>query len=39
MIMKEQDDQLEEVGKAVGVLKTMGTVIGQELDEQAVYVL
>lgn len=35
MIMRQQDDQLEQVGQAVGVLKTMGQVIGTELDEQA----
>jgi len=34
MIMREQDSQLEEVGATIGVLKHMGTVIGDELEDQ-----
>lgn len=34
MIMKEQDTQLDEVGETIGVLKQMGTVIHNELEEQ-----
>eukprot|EP00730_Choanoeca_flexa_P014275 TRINITY_DN6181_c0_g1_i3.p1 TRINITY_DN6181_c0_g1~~TRINITY_DN6181_c0_g1_i3.p1 ORF type:complete len:248 (+),score=52.04 TRINITY_DN6181_c0_g1_i3:100-843(+) len=35
MIMREQDQQLSEVGQTIGVLKQMGTMIGDELDDQA----
>ena len=38
MIMRQQDEDLDEVANAVGVLKTMGNVISNELDEQAVCV-
>ena len=34
MIMQEQDQQLEEVGQTIGVLKQMGTMIGDELESQ-----
>ena len=34
MIMQEQDKQLEEVGQTIGVLKHMGSLIGEELEEQ-----
>lgn len=32
--MRAQDEQLEMVGESVGVLKTMGHRIGDELEEQ-----
>lgn len=35
MIMKEQDQQLDEVTDTIGILKEMGRTIGDELDEQA----
>lgn len=34
LIMREQDSQLDEVGATIGVLKEMGQMIGNELDEQ-----
>ncbi|EGD72394.1 hypothetical protein PTSG_00414 [Salpingoeca rosetta] len=34
MVMREQDTQLQEVGQTIGVLKNMGIMIGDELDEQ-----
>ena len=37
MIKREQDDQFEEGGQTIGVLKAMGTQIGEELDDQNVY--
>ena len=33
MVMREQDTQLQEVGQTIGVLKNMGVMIGDELDE------
>eukprot|EP00039_Didymoeca_costata_P028303 m.20614 g.20614 ORF g.20614 m.20614 type:complete len:251 (+) comp6897_c0_seq1:305-1057(+) len=33
-IIREQDKQLTEVGSSIGVLKTMGTAIGNELEDQ-----
>eukprot|EP00041_Stephanoeca_diplocostata_P036465 m.1333534 g.1333534 ORF g.1333534 m.1333534 type:complete len:248 (-) comp24871_c0_seq8:3132-3875(-) len=36
MIMKEQDTQLTEVGETIGVLRNMGNVISDELDDQQV---
>eukprot|EP00043_Microstomoeca_roanoka_P028212 m.17257 g.17257 ORF g.17257 m.17257 type:complete len:249 (-) comp8247_c0_seq1:163-909(-) len=36
MIMREQDTQLEEVSQTVGVLKNMGIMISDELDDQSV---
>lgn len=33
-IMREQDEQLSQVGETIGVLKNMGTLIGNELDDQ-----
>ncbi len=35
-LMRRQDDQLEEVGQSVGVLKSIGIRIDNELDEQSV---
>ena len=32
--MRDQDDQLEQVGQSVGVLKEMAHVIGDELEDQ-----
>ena len=34
MIMRDQDDQLGEVGQAVGNLREMAVVIHDELDDQ-----
>ena len=34
--MQSQDEQLEMVGHSVGVLKTMGRRIGDEIEEQNV---
>lgn len=34
MIVREQDKQLSEVGQTIGVLKQMGEMIGDELDDQ-----
>eukprot|EP00035_Acanthoeca_spectabilis_P023267 m.448572 g.448572 ORF g.448572 m.448572 type:complete len:251 (+) comp19681_c0_seq1:287-1039(+) len=36
MVMREQDNQLQEVHDTVGVLKVMGEAIATELDDQAV---
>ena len=36
--MGQQDDQLDMIGTSVGVLKNMSHQIGNELDEQAVWV-
>ncbi|EDO43377.1 predicted protein [Nematostella vectensis] len=36
LLMQQQDEQLEMVGHSVGVLKTMGRKIGDEVDEQNV---
>ena len=33
-----QDSQLDQIGTSVGVLKDVSSQIGNELDEQAVYV-
>lgn len=33
-IMRDQDTQLEEVGQTIGVLKSMGTLISTELEDQ-----
>ena len=35
MIMRDQDDQVEDLGKAVGNIREMGLTISDELDEQA----
>ncbi|EDQ91699.1 uncharacterized protein MONBRDRAFT_22769 [Monosiga brevicollis MX1] len=34
MIMREQDTQLQEVGQTIGVLRQMGQMIGDELEDQ-----
>ena len=34
--MRRQDEQLEDVGQSVGVLKSIGVRIDNELDEQSV---
>ncbi len=34
MIMREQDDQIDKVSEAIGVLHTMGMTIGEEIDDQ-----
>ena len=39
MIMTQQDDQLDQIASSMGTLKTMSRQIGQEVDEQAVWVL
>jgi len=36
ILMSHQDDQLENVSKSVGVLKSMGSQIGNELEGQAI---
>jgi len=36
LLVREQDDMLQQVGRSVSVLKSMGHQIGDELDEQAV---
>jgi len=38
-MIEKQDEQLEDVGQSVQTLKRMGVAIGNELDEQAVYVI
>ncbi len=37
MIMRQQDEDLDELGQAVGTLKQMGNVISTELDDQNRY--
>ena len=34
LMIQAQDDQLDMVGHSVGVLKTMGKKIGDEIEEQ-----
>ena len=36
LMIQAQDDQLDMVGHSVGVLKTMGKKIGDEIEEQNV---
>lgn len=38
MVMREQDTQLSEVSQTIGVLKNMGVMIGDELDDHHEYV-
>ena len=35
MIMRDQDEQVEDLGQAVGNIREMGLIISDELDEQA----
>lgn len=39
MIMSQQDEQLDHIASSMGTLKNMSRQIGQEVDEQAVWVL
>ena len=38
LMIEGQDDQLELIGNSAGVLKNMSQQVGNELDEQAVWV-
>ena len=38
-MIEAQDDQIDNIGASVKVLKNLSTTIGVELEEQATYVL